>query len=60
VVDERTLLVASDNNFPFSSGRSRSRSLDRKGPLAADDTDIILIRLGTSLDVDRRLLQSSR
>ena len=60
VVDERTLLVASDNNFPFSSGRSRSRSLDRKGPLAADDTDIILIRLGTSLNVDRRLLQSSR
>ena len=60
VVDERTLLVASDNNFPFSNGRSRSRSLDRKGPLAADDTDIILIRLGTPLDVDRRLLQSSR
>jgi glycerophosphoryl diester phosphodiesterase len=60
VVDERTLLVASDNNFPFSSGRSRSRSRDRKGPLAADDTDIILIRLGTSLDVDHRLLPGSR
>lgn len=60
VVDERTLLVASDNNFPFSNGRSRSRSLDRKGPLAADNTDIILIRLGLPLDVDRRLLQSSR
>ncbi len=60
VVDERTLLVASDNNFPFSNGRSRSRSLDRKGPLAADDTVIILIRLGTPLDVDRRLLQSNR
>ena len=58
VVDERTLLVASDNNFPFSNGRSRSRSSDRKGPLAADDTDIILIRLGTALDVDRRLLGS--
>jgi hypothetical protein len=60
VVDERTLLVASDNNFPFSNGRSRSRTPDRKGPLVADDTDIILIRLGTPLDVDRRLLQSSR
>jgi len=60
VVDDSTLLVASDNNFPFSNGRSRSRSFDRKGPLAADDTDIILIRLGTPLDVDRRLLQSSR
>jgi hypothetical protein len=56
VVDERTLLVASDNNFPFSHGRSRSRSRDRKGPLAADDTDIILIRLASPLDVDRRLL----
>jgi hypothetical protein len=60
VVDERTLLVAADNNFPFSNGRSRSRSPDRKGPLAADDTDIILIRLGTPLAVDRRLLRSSR
>jgi hypothetical protein len=29
VVDERTLLVASDNNFPFSSGRARSRSARR-------------------------------
>jgi glycerophosphoryl diester phosphodiesterase len=58
VVDERTLLVASDNNFPFSNGRSRSRSLDRKGPLVADDTDIVLIRLNTPLDVDRRLLSS--
>jgi glycerophosphoryl diester phosphodiesterase len=60
VVDERTLLVASDNNFPFSNGRSRSRSPDRKGPLAADATDLILIHLGTPLDVDRRLLQSGR
>jgi glycerophosphoryl diester phosphodiesterase len=60
VVDDRTLLVASDNNFPFSNGRSRSRSPDRKGPLAADATDIILIRLGTPLDVDRRLLPGSR
>jgi hypothetical protein len=60
MVDERTLLVASDNNFPFSNGRSRSLSLNRKGPLAADDTDIILIRLGTPLDADRRLVQSSR
>jgi hypothetical protein len=56
VVDERTLLVASDNNFPTSNGRSRSRSIDRKGPLAADETEIVLVRLGTPLDVDRRLL----
>ena len=56
LVDERTLLVASDNNFPFSSGRARSRSADRSGPLAADDTELILVRLGAPLDVDRRLL----
>jgi hypothetical protein len=56
VVDERTLLIASDNNFPFSHGRARSRSVDPSGPLAADDTEIILVRLGTPLEVDRRLL----
>jgi hypothetical protein len=59
VVDERTLLVASDNNFPFSNGRARSRSRDRSGPLAADDTELILVRLGTPLAVDRRLLPAS-
>jgi hypothetical protein len=56
VVDDRTLLVGSDNNFPGSSGRSRSRSVDRQGPLAADDTELVLVRLGTPLRVDRRLL----
>jgi len=56
VVDERTLLVASDNNFPFSNGRARSRSRDRSGPLATDDTELILVRLGAPLPVDRRLL----
>jgi hypothetical protein len=56
LVDERTLLVATDNNFPFSNGRSRSNSIDRGGPLAADDTQLILVRLGTPLAVDRRLL----
>jgi hypothetical protein len=59
VVDERTLLVASDNNFPFSNGRSRSRSSDRRGPLADDDTELILVRLGTALAVDRRLLPAA-
>ena len=56
MVDERTLLVASDNNFPFSSGRSRARGSGRSGPLVADDTDLILVRVGTPLDADRRLL----
>ena len=55
VVNATTLLVATDNNFPFSSGRSRSRSADRRGPLAADDTEIVLVRLGTPLDADPRL-----
>ena len=56
VVDSRTLLVASDNNFPFSNGRSRARSAGRGGPLAADDTEFVLVRLGTPLDADSRLL----
>lgn len=55
VVDRRTLLVASDNNFPFSNGRARSRSSDRRGPLAADDSEMVLVRLGTPLDADSRL-----
>lgn len=59
VVDERTVLIASDNNFPGSNGRSRSRSADRSGPLAADDTELVLVRLGTALDVDPRLLVSA-
>ena len=59
MVDERTVLIASDNNFPFSHGRSRSRSAGREGPLAADDTEIILVGLGESLDADRRLLAAA-
>ena len=51
--------VASDNNFPFSNGRARSRSVDRRGPLAADDTELVLVRLGTPLDVDPRLLPAA-
>jgi hypothetical protein len=59
MVDAHTLLVASDNNFPFSNGRSRSRSADRSGPLAADDTELILVELGTPLAADRRLLPAA-
>jgi hypothetical protein len=59
LVDEGTVLLASDNNFPFSNGRARSRSVDRGGPLAADDTELILVELGTPLDVDRRLLPAA-
>ena len=59
VVDRQTLLVASDNNYPFSNGRSRSRSADRRGPLAADDTEMVLVRLGTPLDADPRLFPAA-
>jgi hypothetical protein len=56
VVDERTLLIASDNNFPFSNGRARASTTDRRGPLAADATELVLVRLGAPLEVDLRLL----
>jgi hypothetical protein len=59
-VDEHTLLIASDNNFPGSNGRARGRSRDRSGPLAADDTELVLVRLGEPLAVDRRLLPLAR
>lgn len=55
-IDDRTLVIASDNNFPGSNGRSRSRSADRKGPLAPDATELILVRLDSPLAVDPRLL----
>ena len=58
LVDARTLVIASDNNLPFSNGRARSRASDRKEPLAADDTELVLVRLGTPLDADPRLLPS--
>ncbi|MBP9144653.1 MAG: esterase-like activity of phytase family protein [Thermoanaerobaculia bacterium] len=56
LVDERTLLVASDNNLPFSNGRARGGSSDRRGPLASDETELVLVRLGTPLRADPRLL----
>jgi hypothetical protein len=59
VVDRQTLLVASDNNFPFSNGRARARSQDRRGPLAADDTEMVLVRLGTPLEADPRLFPAT-
>jgi hypothetical protein len=36
-VDGRTIVVANDNNFPFSNGRK---------PLAADDNELILLDVG--------------
>jgi hypothetical protein len=56
VVNGTTILVANDNNYPFSNGRSRSRTNERTGPLAPDDNEFILVRLGSRLHVDSRLL----
>ncbi len=55
-VDDHTIIVANDNNYPFSNGRARSRTNDRTGPLSPDDNEFILIGLSTSLHPDPRLL----
>ena len=59
VVDSDTILVANDNNYPFSNARSRSLTNARTGPLAADANEFIEVRLGTALRVDPRLLDPS-
>ncbi|MFF5477942.1 esterase-like activity of phytase family protein [Streptomyces sp. NPDC012935] len=45
LVDDRTLAVLNDNNFPFSSGRTAGK---------ADDNEFITIRLAAPLHADRR------
>ena len=45
VVDENTILVANDNNYPFSVGR----------PPEIDNNEIILLELDKPLDLDSRL-----
>ncbi|GAB4206009.1 MAG: esterase-like activity of phytase family protein [Roseiflexaceae bacterium] len=44
-VDDRTLLVTNDNNYPFSSGRRPGKN--------ADDNEFILLRLPAALDLER-------
>jgi hypothetical protein len=44
VLDPRTLLVVSDNNFPYGGGRE----------LASDNTEFLRIRLPVSLIADER------
>ena len=56
VVSPHTILVANDNNYPFSNARSRSRTNERTGPLAPDDNEFILVNLSQRLNVDRRIL----
>jgi hypothetical protein len=56
VVSPDTILVANDNNYPFSNARSRSLTPERTGPLAPDDNEFILVKLGEHLNVDQRIL----
>ncbi|WP_369167191.1 esterase-like activity of phytase family protein [Streptomyces sp. R28] len=48
LVDDRTLAVLNDNNFPFSSGRT---------PGKADNNEFITIRLTAALHADERALR---
>lgn len=45
VIDEKTILVANDNNYPFSVGR----------PPAIDNTEIVLLELDQPLNLDSRV-----
>jgi hypothetical protein len=56
IVSPDTVLTANDNNYPFSNARSRSLTNARTGPLAPDENEFILVRLGQRLHVDSRLL----
>ncbi len=48
VIDDRTILVANDNNFPFSIGR----------PPGIDNNEIVLLSLDTTLKIDPRVGQA--
>jgi hypothetical protein len=47
ILDDRTLGVVNDNNFPFSSGRN---------PGQPDNDEFITIRLTDNLHADKRFL----
>ncbi len=48
VIDERTILVANDNNYPFSIGR----------PPAIDNNEIVVLNLDKTLKLDPRVGQA--
>jgi hypothetical protein len=58
VVDDHTIIVANDNNYPFSTGRARSRTAGRTSGLAPDDNEFILVDVSASLHPDDRLLSA--
>ncbi len=49
VIDENTILVANDNNYPFSTGRSEG----------IDNNEVILLELDKALNLDPRLGRSA-
>jgi glycerophosphoryl diester phosphodiesterase len=49
VIDENTILVANDNNYPFSMGR----------PPKIDNNEVVLIELDEPLNLDSRLGQDA-
>ena len=49
VIDENTILVANDNNYPFSTGRGDQ----------IDNNEVILLELDKALDLDPRLGRSA-
>jgi glycerophosphoryl diester phosphodiesterase len=49
VLDETSVLVANDNNYPFSKGR----------PPAIDSNEMVVIKLSSPLDLDPRLGMSA-
>jgi hypothetical protein len=55
VVDNHTILVANDNNYPFSNGRARSTTNDRT-TLGPDANEMILVEVAAALHPDSRLL----
>lgn len=51
-LDDHTLALVNDNNYPFSHGRSFSAG----AALRPDDSEFITVHVGTNLHVDRRVL----
>jgi glycerophosphoryl diester phosphodiesterase len=50
VIDDRTILVANDNNYPFSLGR----------PPAIDNTEMVILGLDKTLKLDPRVGQAGQ
>jgi hypothetical protein len=48
ILDDRTLAVVNDNNFPFSAGRTAGQP---------DNNEFIVIKLDHGLDADKRILR---